>query len=234
MNDSERIRKVLEYYKMSSNAFSKHIGLSTPQILYDIIKERNGISKDLAEKITAICLDINIGWLLTGAGDMLKSKQEEEMISNAVIRKSHEYLTTTAPLISQYAAAGYLSGFSDPEYIEQQPIYVATKKYSGGNYVAFEIRGDSMDDGLKHSISNSDVVLCKELKKDYWTCKLHIPKIFIIVHRTNGIICKEIIDHDINNGMITCHSFNPENRDFILNLNDVAQLFYIKEITRET
>jgi len=141
-------------------------------------------------------------------------------------------ISTTAPLISQYAAAGYLAGFSDPEYIEQQPTYTASKKYSGGNYVAFEIRGDSMNDGFLHSVCNGDVVLGKELRKEYWKCKLHLPRIFIIVHRDSGILCKEIIDHDVDRGIITLHSFNPMNNDFELNLSEIAQLFYIKETTR--
>jgi len=70
------------------------------------------------------------------------------------------------------------------------------------------------------------------LKKEYWKCKLHLPRIFIIVHRESGILCKEIVEHNCDNGIITCHSFNPQNRDFELDLNDIAQLFYLKEITR--
>ena len=72
MTDSERIKEVLNFHNKSANAFSKHIGLKTSQILYDIINGRNQISKDLAEKITAKCLNISKGWLLTGSGSMLK------------------------------------------------------------------------------------------------------------------------------------------------------------------
>lgn len=142
---------------------------------------------------------------------------------------------TFAPLIGQYAQAGYLAGFADPEYLEKQPVYVAKKKYSGGNYVAFEIRGDSMDNDRRNAICNGDVVLGRELIKDYWTSKLHIPRVFIIVHKEDGILIKEIIDHDVENGIITCHSYNTDKTrypDFQVHLKDVRQLFYLKELSR--
>lgn len=215
-----------------------HFNLSSGQFADKILMDRSGFSKRLNGHVAigdavvnkiVLALSVNKNWILTGDEPMLI---ELPTFNDAISFKPLSSSTTVAPLISQYAAAGYLEGYSDPEYIEQQPTYTATKKYSGGNYVAFEIRGDSMNDGLLHSICNADVVLGKELKKEYWKCKLHIPKVFIIVHRNDGILCKEIINHDVENGIITCHSFNPDHNDFNLNLNDIAQLFYLKETTR--
>lgn len=69
MSEIERLKKVLSDHKMTANSFSKFIGLKTPQVLYDILNERNGISKDLAEKIAAKCVNYGTGWLLTGEGE---------------------------------------------------------------------------------------------------------------------------------------------------------------------
>lgn len=145
------------------------------------------------------------------------------------------YDVTVAPLISQYAYAGYLSGFGDSEYLEAQPHYVAARRYNGGHYVAFEVRGDSMDDGTKRSICEGDILLGRELRKDLWQFRLHVPKVFIIVHRTDGICCKEVVDHNVETGILTCHSWNPdpEYKDFELNMKDILQLFYVKEISRD-
>lgn len=63
---------LLDHVGMSANRFAVHIGLKSPQVLYDIRRGRNGISKDLAEKISAKCVNVDIGWLVTGDGDMLK------------------------------------------------------------------------------------------------------------------------------------------------------------------
>lgn len=82
MFESERINNVIMHYKMNKSAFSRYIGLSTPQILYDVINKKTGISKNLAEIITRTCLDIDKAWLLTGEGSMLKSDNSTQKESS--------------------------------------------------------------------------------------------------------------------------------------------------------
>lgn len=227
-----------------------HLGYKSDASFADKIEvDRSNFSQMMRGKrpigdaiINKICIHTTISkpWLLTGEGEMLRvseNKYETEgNRENAVPIHISDISVTIAPLIGQYAQAGYLNGYADPEYLEKQPMYYAVKKYSGGNYVAFEIRGDSMDDNTRRAICSGDVLLGRELYKDYWKCKLHIPKVFMIVHKEEGILCKEIIDHDVDNGIITCHSFNPDKTrypDFQLFLGDVQQLFYKKELRRE-
>jgi len=226
MELSERMRHIRKSLNLNQEDFSASLGLQ--QGSYSGIER--GRVKSLSKsvlRLLEINYNINPDWVLNEENEMLLKKEENS------IKKPFSEFVTTAPLIGQYAHAGYLSGYADVEYIEQQPVYIATKKFSNGNYVAFEIRGDSMEDGQRHAIYNADVVLGRELVRDYWKCKIHHPKTFVIVHRTKGIICKEIIDHDVEHGIITCHSFNPEYSDFELDLKDIVQLFYIKEIKRE-
>jgi hypothetical protein len=141
---------------------------------------------------------------------------------------------TYAPLISQFAHAGYLRGFADAEYLDSQPVYYPTRKYNNGKYVAFEIRGESMRDGSELSICDGDILFGREVPYDNWKFSLQTPKVFIIVHKSEGITCKEITDLNIETGEITCHcwNFDPEFLDFKINLSDVSQLFTIKEISR--
>ena len=47
-------------------------------------------------------------------------------------------------LVHQKAAAGYLNGFSDPDYIESLPRFRLPTLPDGGTYRGFEISGDSM------------------------------------------------------------------------------------------
>ena len=76
MNDSERIKARSSRYNLSINKLAKEAKLNSPQVLYDITRGRNGISKEVAEKITALYPEIAIGWLLTGEGRMLKTESE--------------------------------------------------------------------------------------------------------------------------------------------------------------
>lgn len=88
MTDSERLKSVIDFYLMNVEAFGRFLGLKQSQSLRDILKGRNGISKPLAEKIKAKCLDINPSWLLSGEGEMLKNPS-----NNSVVREdSAEYI----------------------------------------------------------------------------------------------------------------------------------------------
>ena len=73
MTDSERIISVLDYTGQNINSMAKNIGLKTAQSLYDIRNGKHGISKDIAEKINAKYVEIDVAWLLTGKGTMTKS-----------------------------------------------------------------------------------------------------------------------------------------------------------------
>jgi hypothetical protein len=139
------------------------------------------------------------------------------------------------PLVNQYAYAGYLCGYSDPEYIGALPTipFPVDREYKG-QYICFEVKGDSMDDGSKYSFDQGDIVLCREISRDYWKTKLHIKQwnAFVIVHQTEGILIKQIIDHDVENGIITIHSLNPLYEDRQIHLSEVKMLFNVVKMQR--
>ena len=135
------------------------------------------------------------------------------------------------PLVSQYAYAGYLGGYGDPEYVGALPtIDFTPDREMTGNYIAFEVRGDSMDDGSKESYVEGEIVICREVEPDYWKdSRLFINKRdFVIVHR-EGILIKRITEHDVERHTITVHSLNPMYQDRVINLSEVMKIFSIVE-----
>jgi len=139
------------------------------------------------------------------------------------------------PLVNKYAYAGYLSGFGDDEWIEDLPkIPFANDIENKGEYMCFEVRGDSMDDGSYESYLEGDILLCRNIRQDFWRSKLHINKWdFVIVHRDQGILVKRIIDHDVERGILTLHSLNEYYQNFQVHLNEVAKLFNIVDFRRK-
>ena len=99
------------------------------------------------------------------------------------------------PLVNKYAYAGYLSGFGDAEYIQSLPtVPMISDREGRGTYMAFEVKGDSMDDGSRDSYEQGDIIICRQIAAHHWQSKLHIHKYdFVIVHRTEGILLKKII-----------------------------------------
>ncbi len=107
------------------------------------------------------------------------------------------------PMVNQYAYAGYMRGYTDAEYIDSLPKmpWIADREYKG-DYFTFEVRGDSMDDGSRDSYMEGDLLLCREISRDHWVqSKLHIKKWdFVIVHKTDGILVKRIVEHNVDRG----------------------------------
>ena len=138
------------------------------------------------------------------------------------------------PLVNQYAQAGYLCGFQDAAYIATLPtIPFIIDHEAKGNYVAFEVRGDSMNDGTEESYLEGDRLLCREIAPYLWAeSKLHIRKWdFVIVHE-DGILVKRIIDHNVENHTITIHSLNDMYPDRVIDLAEVRQIFNVIELQR--
>lgn len=226
---NQRIKEIIsDQTKGNVTAFSLKLGYTSAQKINRLFKIDSRTEKYPVPSSTIITdisnrFDINIDWIVSGAGEKYKTKKNEvtQLTIGGVMM---------VPLVNQYAHAGYMAGYADVEYIESLPKipWVVDHEYKG-KYVSFEVRGDSMDDGLKHSYEQGDVVLCREIYPEYWKCKLHIRTwdAFVIVHKTDGIVLKQIIDQDVENGTITVHSFNPIYEDYTIDLREVAQLFNV-------
>lgn len=138
------------------------------------------------------------------------------------------------PIIPIHAQAGLLSGYGDTAYWDGLPteIWEVDKEYKG-NYVVFEVKGDSMDNNSVESILEGDRILCREIQQHHWKYKLHINKWnFVVVHKDEGIIVKRITEHNVDTGDITCHSINPYYDDIKVNLKDVIALYNVVDLKR--
>ena len=193
-----------------------------------IIDERNNkyptpsstILSDISNRF-----DIDPSWLMTGEGNKKKVVEAIPIDVNCILN---------VPLVNQYAYAGYLCGYADAEYIETLPtIPFIVDHEAHGHYIAFEVRGDSMNDGTEESYLEGDRLLCREIKRELWIdSKLHIRKWdFVIVHK-EGVLIKRIVEHNVENGTITVHSLNPIYPDKVISLAEVYQIFNVIEFLR--
>lgn len=194
--------------------------------------------------------DVTVAYLFEKVYDEL---EENHLTNNRVVNDPLEIFNTksgntieelsggnyllTVPLVPYHAYATYLSEFEDADYIaDLTKVSFIVDRIPRGVYRGFQIKNDSMNDAgpdgepSRKAILHGDIVLGRQLGRQHWKDRLRTNDFpyWIIVAKT-GIMCKEIINHDVENGFITCHSLNnsPEFRDFDLHLNDVLQLFNI-------
>lgn len=191
-----------------------------------ISNARTGKNEIGIDVVTAVCShypSINADYIITGNGSPLNEA--------TVINRERVGI----PLVSQYAYGGYLTGYGDPEYIESLPVVEFTPdRTMTGNYLAFEVRGDSMDDGTKDGYEQGEILICREVAPHLWKdSKLHINRRdFVIVH-DDGILIKRIVDHDVEHHTIVIHSLNPVYQDVTIDLAKVRQLFSVVESRRQ-
>lgn len=210
--------------KMTQVQAAEYFGF-TQAFISQMERGESKIPEDLLEKIKADS-SLNKSFIEV-------NKSSGSLDSNVVFLDNPNFVMVS--VVGQYAAAGYLTGYEDEVYLEELPkVPFFIDHDPKGKYMGFEVRGDSMEDGTANSIIEGDTLICREIKPDLWCNKLHIQKwFFVIVHKTEGIIVKQISHHNPGTGDITIHSLNPFYPDQNLNLRDVAQLFNVIQISRK-
>lgn len=140
------------------------------------------------------------------------------------------------PVIPIKAQAGYLRGFQDPEYYDGfKTEYLEVYKEYKGHYLAFEVKGDSMtptDPSMfPYMALEGWIAVGREVARHHWKYKLHTHNTdaWIIVHNTEGILIKSIINQDVDAGTITIHSLNAKYQDEVLSLDDISQIFAVQK-----
>lgn len=224
----DRLNEYIKVKNITVREFERGANLSNGYVS----SIRRGIGRDSLDKILEQYTDLNRDWLLYGEGKMLNQDQ-----SNANAEEILPAGWMNVPVVPVTAQAGYTNGYGDAEYIDSldRMPFPVDRQYKG-RYICFEVRGDSMDDGTSQSILDGDFVLAREIGRTLWEdYKLHFNKwlAFVIVTREEGIMIKQIIDHDVTNHIITLHSLNPLFHDYQVSLENVLEIYNVVQVTRK-
>ena len=110
---SERIAEILAYVNESRNAFALKLGYERAQTVYDIINGKSAPSYDFFKKFqfSEYSEIINIDWLLTGRGSMLR--EETTPLMEAKETGKEEVLPAKKNLIPFYDDVSTIGGLND-------------------------------------------------------------------------------------------------------------------------
>jgi transcriptional regulator with XRE-family HTH domain len=127
-------------------------------------------------------------------------------------------------VINESAKAGYMSGYADPEFIEDMPK-LELPNLSTGTYRAFEIQGDSM-----LPIRSGDLVVGQyvERARDLMNnCR------YVLLTRNEGIVFKRLLKQDPEAESLMLLSDNTEYQPYSVDLGEILEAWqYVLHIQK--
>ena len=145
---------------------------------------------------------------LSNTGDSFLAKRRQQKMISTDRNVIH--------FVPVKAAAGYLAGYADSEFIDELNTFTLPM-LAGGNYRAFEIIGDSMMPTPSGSIIVGEKVdNSEDVKND---------QAYIVVSRHEGIVYKRIVRNNRSKNKLTLVSDNPQYQPYQVNAEDVVELW---------
>ena len=129
-------------------------------------------------------------------------------------------------LVPQKAAAGYLNGYADREYLEVLPKFRLPMLSQTGTYRAFEIAGDSM-----LPIASGTVIVGRYVE-EWASIKDGTP--CVVVSSRDGIVFKRVFNKVRSNAMFVLHSDNPNFSAYDVKVDDVVEIWEAKSYISST
>jgi len=215
---NENIRFLRKQLSLTQDQFAQKLDIKRPLVgAYE--EGRAEPRLELLQKMAALAglsVDVLIG------KDISQLKEYEKKSLN-----SKEVLVVTVDgeernnieLVPHKAAAGYLNGYADPEYIKELPRF-RLPILNQGTYRPFEITGDSMLPILPGTIVIGEwVENLKHLKNG---------KSYVLVTDREGIVYKRVFNYLDENGKLFLVSDNRQYAPYQIDATDVIEAWSAK------
>lgn len=159
--------------------------------------------------------------------DLTDPQKQKEVLKKDIEGKKLRVLSITVDkddneniqLVPQKAAAGYLNGYADPEYVSDLPTFYLPI-FANGSYRAFEISGDSM-----LPIPSGSIIIGQYVEN--WR-QIKDDKTYVLVTQREGIVYKRIFNHIKDKAALMLVSDNPAYSSYEVPADDVLEVWEAK------
>ena len=129
-------------------------------------------------------------------------------------------------MVSEKAKAGYTTGYADPEFIGELPVFNLPFLSDKRKYRAFQLKGDSM-----FPIPEGSWVTGEYLQD--WN-ELVNGKAYIVFTIDDGIVFKIVENNIRKTGKLTLFSLNPLYEPYEIHINEVREIWkFVNYISNE-
>ena len=215
---NENIRFIRKQMNLTQDQFAQQLDIK--RSLVGAYEEGRAEPRlELLQKMAAMAglsVDILIGRDIS----QLKEYEKKSLNSKEVLVVTvDEHDRNNIELVPHKAAAGYLNGYADPEYIKELPRF-RLPILSHGTYRAFEITGDSMLPILPGTIVIGEwVENFKDLKNG---------KSYVLVTQREGIVYKRVFNYLQENGKLFLVSDNRQYAPYQIDAAEVIEAWGAK------
>ena len=150
--------------------------------------------------------------------DLLRKDLSETKGSYLAKRRQLKMMAETNVIhfVPVKAAAGYLNGYADPEFLDELNTFTLPM-LSGGTYRAFEIVGDSMLPTPSGSVIVGEKVHNLDDVKN--------NNAYIILSKSEGVVYKRVLKSNRSKNKLTLVSDNPAYQPYQVNAEDVLEFW---------
>ncbi len=150
--------------------------------------------------------------------DLLRKDLSESKGSYLAKRRQLKMMAETNVIhfVPVKAAAGYLNGYADPEFLDELNTFTLPM-LAGGTYRAFEIVGDSMLPTPSGSVIVGEKVHNLDDVKN--------NNAYIILSKSEGVVYKRVLKSNRSKNKLTLVSDNPAYQPYQVNAEDVLEFW---------
>ena len=145
-----------------------------------------------------------------------KFKRGKEVLAITVNSDDRENIE----MVPQKAAAGYLNGYSDPQFIKDLPKFRLPFLAGNSTYRAFELNGDSM-----LPLAPGTIVIGEYLDD---LREIKNGKTYILVTKSEGVVYKRVFNYLDDTGKLFLVSDNRQYSPFQIDADDVLEAWSSK------
>ncbi len=148
--------------------------------------------------------------------DLTETKANTYLDKRRALKNSEHSDERRIEFVPVKAAAGYLTGYADPEFIDELNTFTLPM-LAPGQYRAFEIVGDSM------LPTPSGSVIVGEKIEDMEEVKSN--QAYIVISKNNGIVYKRINRNGRVKNKVMLVSDNPQYEPYPINTEDIVEVW---------
>jgi phage repressor protein C with HTH and peptisase S24 domain len=223
----ERLLMFIEHLGLKPTSFEAEMGFSNGSI-GKVLNGNRSVSSDRLETIVYKYPSLDIDWLLTGRGKMIKSyssfTEQSLMVSEPALtydKSGNEMI----PIADIKAAAG--NGYINEQVLRNTDfVQLPANLVKSGKHMCVRIKGNSMSPTLQ----DGGFVIIRLLEKSEWT-NLVSDRVYIVSDTEGMTYLKRVRNRFTSGGFIVLTSDNPDKAtypNFNLQQNELVSIWYVE------